>query len=136
LASSAPWANKNFRYWLCVEHCAWQWAVIGIINVGVFLNYFEKISSLYLIYPIGGFELVMRCLFSDLIAYSEITGRNVPVVWWIIAFLFPFPVVIYLYFFPFDKERDVATQERFDIAFAVSCALYWIIPACFNHWSG
>lgn len=122
----APQENRNFIYRLCVEHCIWQWAVISIANICALLNYLEKIPSLYLIYPIGGFELAVRCLFSALIAYSETTGRNVPIVWWIIAFLFPFPAVLYLYFFPFDKERDITIQKRFDIAFLVSCALYWL----------
>jgi hypothetical protein len=131
MADNARMSNEGLRALLCkaFKHSGWQWVIIGIVNACAILNYLEKVPSLYLIYPIGGFELAIRCFFSDIIAYSEVTGRNVPVVWWIIAFLFPFPALLYLYLFPFDKERDTTIQQRLDIAFAVSCALYWTIPA-------
>jgi hypothetical protein len=113
----------------------WQWAVIVAVNAAAVLNYTEAAPFLYSIYPMDAFEFILKCLFSDLIAFSERKGRNVPIVWWLLAFLFPPVTLFYLFFFPFDKEGQEGTRRKLDAGFAVACALSAAIPVLYSIWN-
>jgi hypothetical protein len=115
--------------------CWWQWVAIAAVNIAALLNYLEIMPFLYSVYPMDAFELILRCLFSDIIAFSERKGRNVPVIWWPLAFLFLPVTLFYLYFFPFDKDRQEGTQRKLDAGFAVVCVMYSAIPFLYSIWS-
>jgi hypothetical protein len=107
---------------------AWQWALIGVVDVIAVLNYFEAIPSLYSVYRVGGFEFVMRCAYSSLIARFERGDRDYPIVWWIVAFLFPPVTLVYLYFFAPCKDTPKHRRRRLDAGFFAACLLYRLIP--------
>lgn len=102
-----------------------QWTAIAIVNVIAVLFYFEIIFFPYRLFNVAGFELVMRCLFSDLIAEAQRTKRNFPLLWWLVAFIFPLPTLIYIYFFPFEKDRPQGLQRKYDACYVVFSLLYW-----------
>jgi|GEM_PF-5595077 len=107
---------------------AWQWGVVGGLNVFALLYCFEVIPSIYPIYPINGFELAARCLYSALIAFSQRKNRNYPIIWWEVAYLFPNTTLVYLLLIPHDEERSFIGHLRLDFGFAVVCLLVWLVP--------
>jgi hypothetical protein len=109
--------------------------VIAAVNAAALLNYTEVFPFLRLICSMDAFEFILRCLFSDLIAFSERKGRNVPLVWWLLAFLFPPVTLFYLCFFPFDKDGQERTRYKLDAGFAAACVLYMAIPALYSIWN-
>jgi hypothetical protein len=110
----------------------WQILLIVSINIVGLLYYLDMIPFIYSLYRVSAFEIIIRCLFSDLIAYSERNNRNYPFIWWIVAFLFPPVTLFYIYFFPFKPERNKDAQYRNDICFAVACLSYRLIPALYG----
>jgi hypothetical protein len=119
-----------FEMFVGVIHSQWlQWTIIAAVNVASILNYLDIIPFLYSFYPMDAFEFVLRILFSDLIAFSERKGRNVPIVWWSLAFLFLPVTLFYLFFIPFDQNRQAQTQRILDAVFAATCLLYLAVPA-------
>ena len=83
-------------------------AIVAINSIAA-LNYFDLTQFLYLAYPITGFELLLRCLFSDVIAYSQRKYNKYPMIWWLLAFLFSPFVLAYLYCIPL--VRDVSSER-------------------------
>jgi hypothetical protein len=81
-----------------------QWPLIGLLNAAAVLNYIEAIPPVYNIIVVGGFELLMRFLFSDLIAFSQRKKRNRPLAWWGISLLFPLLTLVYLFCFQLDNS--------------------------------
>jgi hypothetical protein len=120
ISNGGHWAELLSRY------SRMQWAVIAVVNLVAFSFYLEIIFFPYRFFNLGGFEFVTRSLFSDLIAETQRKKRNFPLMWWFVAFLFPLPMLINLYFFPFEEERPQRLQRKYDICFAVSCAVYWL----------
>lgn len=90
----------------------WHWVIIIMVNIIIILNYFDLTKSLYLLYHIMGFELLLRCLFSDLIVYSQRKYNKYPIVWWLLAFLFSPFVLAYLYCIPFVKNISKRAQSK------------------------
>jgi hypothetical protein len=103
----------------------WQWILIGMFNIFALLNYVEVIPSVYPIYPIGAFELLLRCVFSDLTGYDRRHTSDAPVIaWWFLAFIFPLMTFGCLYLFPYDERRPREKRRRLDMASLWACLLY------------
>ncbi len=147
MAKEAPWEREELERWrttagiskvtedtvpvdvdwadILSRYPRWQWAVIAIANVVAVMFYFEIVLFPYRLLHMGGFELILCVLFSDLIAETQRTKRNFPLTWWLVAFVFSVPTLVYQYFFPFEKDRSQKLQQKHDACFAVACLLYW-----------
>lgn len=114
--------NEIHRFFLLM-----QWAFIGVINTVALLNVLDVIPSLYPAYQIGGFDLMMRCLFSDIIADFQRKKRHYPIRWWVIAYFFPVTTLLYCVFVPYDGETPKHPQFLMDAGFAAACLLAWYV---------
>jgi hypothetical protein len=121
----APYKDEPIRYVGPFRHNVWQWLVIFAVTVPAVLNYLE-IITIYHLYAVGGLEFLSRVLFADLIAYSQNEKRDVPLVWWILAYFSPPATFLYLYFFSVDKSMRKRVRLKYDAGFAVVCVLYLI----------
>jgi dolichol kinase len=113
-----------------------QWPLIGLLNAVAVLNYIEAIPPVYNIIIVGGFELLMRFLFSDLIAFSQRKKRNHPLAWWGISIFSPLLTLVYLFFFQLDDTMPANkdTQHKYDFCFISICLISWAVQILVGLW--